>query len=299
SEPTVQAALRHGAERLAAAGVASPEFDAGLLLRAVARWSAAELIARAGDRLAPAMRDSFDALIAERATRRPLQHLVGTVEFFGLTLAVGPQALIPRPETETLVETALARFPETSPVPPRIADVGCGSGAIALALASRLPAACVIAIDNAPGALGLAAANIRRCNLGSRVRLVRGDLLAHFDAGTLDGVVANLPYIPDAEIDRLEPEVRDHEPRDALAGGPDGLDPLRRLAPMAARAVLPGGRVLVEIGAGQRGAAAGILMEAGFDPVESIPDLQSIPRVLAASLPAQADRPREADRIEP
>ena len=99
-------------------------------------------------------------------------------------------------------------------------------------------------------------------------------------------MVANLPYIPDAEIERLEPEVRDHEPRDALAGGPDGLDPLRRLAPMAARAVRPGGHVLVEIGAGQQGAATGILLDAGFDPVECIPDLQGIPRVLAAPLRA-------------
>ena len=245
------------------------------------------------------MRDSFDALIAERAARRPLQHLVGEVEFFGLTLKVGPEALIPRPDTETLVEAALLRFERRGPAPCRIADVGCGTGAIALALASRLPAARVFAVENAPGALGLAAANIRRYNLGSRVRLVRGDLLADFDPGTLDGVVANLPYIPDAEIAALEPEVRDHEPRDALAGGPDGLDPLRRLAPMAARALRPGGHVLVEIGAGQRGAATGILMDAGFDPVESIPDLQGIPRVLAASLPPSRDWSCEADRIEP
>ena len=266
--------------------MASPEFDAGLLLRAAARSSAAELIARARDRLAPAVWASFDVLIAERATRRPLQHLVGEVEFFGLTLTVGPEALIPRPETETLVEATLAQFPETSPAPLRIADVGCGSGAIALALASRLPAACVFAIDNAPGALELAAANVRRHNLGPRVRLLHGDMLADFEPGTLDAVVANLPYIPDAEIDRLEPEVRDHEPRDALAGGPDGLDPLRRLAPMAARAVRPGGHVLVEIGAGQQGAAARILTDAGVGPAESIPDLQGIPRVLAASLPA-------------
>ena len=211
---------------------------------------------------------------------------MGEVEFFGLTLAVGPEALIPRPDTETLVEAALARFPKTSAVPLRIADVGCGSGAIALALASRLPAAHVFAIDNAPGALELAAANMRRCNLGSRVRLVRADMLADFNPATLDGVVANLPYIPDAEIVGLEPEVRDHEPRDALAGGPDGLDPLRRLAPMAARVLRPGGQVLVEIGAGQAGAATGILVDAGFGPVESIPDLQGNPRVLASPLPA-------------
>lgn len=255
-------------------------------MRAAARWSAAELIARASDGLTPPVRDAFATLIAGRAARRPLQHLVGEVEFFGLTLTVGPGALIPRPDTETLVEAALARLPGTSPVPLRIADVGCGSGAIALALASRLPTASVFAVDNAPRALELAAANVRRWNLESRVRLVCGDLLVDFDPNTLDGVVANLPYIPDGEIDGLEPEVRDHEPRDALAGGPDGLDPLRRLAPMAARAVRPGGQVLVEIGAGQESAATGVLADAGFGPVESIRDLQGVPRVLAASLRA-------------
>lgn len=241
------------------------------------------------------MKASFEALIAERAARRPLQHLVGEVEFFGLTLTVGPEALIPRPDTETLVEAALLRFGRNDPAPCRIADVGCGTGAIALALASRLPAVRVVALDKAPGALALAAGNARRSNLESRVRLVAGDLLAPLAARSLNGVVANLPYIPDAEIGGLAPEVRDHEPRDALAGGPDGLDPLRRLAPMAARAVRPGGQVLFEIGAGQRGAATRILVEAGFASVASFPDLKGIPRVLAASLLPR----READRIEP
>jgi len=276
--------LRQGAERLAAAGVASPEFDAGLLLRAAARWSAAELVARTRDRLSPAVRDRFATLIAGRETRQPLQHLVGEVEFFGLTLAVGPEALIPRPDTETLVEEALVRFAQHGPTPCRIADVGCGTGAIALALASRLAGVQIVALDNAQGALALAAGNVRRRDLESRVRVVAGDLLTPLAPRSLDGVVANLPYVPDAEIDRLEPEVRDHEPRHALAGGPDGLGPLRRLAPMAARAVRPGGHVLVEIGAGQRGTAAGILTDAGLGPVESIPDLQGIPRVLAISV---------------
>ena len=238
------------------------------------------------DRLPAAAKASFDTLVAERATRRPLQHLVGEVEFFGLTLTVGPEALIPRPDTETLVEAALVRFERNRPDPCRIADAGCGTGAIALALASRLPAVNVVALDSARGALALAARNVKRSELESRVRLVAGDLLTPLASGSLDGVVANLPYIPDAEIERLEPEVRDHEPRDALAGGPDGLDPLRRLAPMAARAVRSGGHVLVEIGAGQQDAATGILLDAGFDPVECIPDLQGIPRVLAAPLRA-------------
>ena len=277
----------------------SPELDAGLLLRTAAGWSAAERIARSGDLLPAAVKGRFDALIDERACRRPLQHLVGEVEFFGLILTVGPEALIPRADTETLVEAALARFEGSGPAPLRIADAGCGTGAIALALASRLPAVRVVALDNAPGALALAAGNVRRTNLESRVRLVAGDLLTPLASRSLDGVVANLPYIPDREIGGLEPEVRDHEPRSALAGGPDGLDPLRRLGPMAARAVRPGGRVLVEIGAGQEDAATGILMDAGFRPVESLPDLKGIPRVLAASLPAWPGAAREADRIEP
>ena len=158
--------------------------------------------------------------------------------------------------------------------------MGCGTGAIALALASHLPMAFVFAIDNAPGALELAAVNIRRCNLESRVRLVGGDLLADFEPATLDGVVANLPYIPDAEIETLEPEIRDYEPRAALAGGPDGLDPLRRLGPMAARVLRPGGTLLIELGAGQAEEAKGVLGRAGFGDLETRADLAGIPRVL-------------------
>ena len=224
---------------------------------------------------------------------------MGEVEFFGLTLTVGPEALIPRPDTETLVEAALARFAGNGPAPFRIADVGCGTGAIALALASRLRAVRVVAVERARGALALAAGNVRRSNLESRVRLVAGDLLTPLASRSLDGVVANLPYIPDREIARLEPEVRDHEPREALAGGPDGLEPLRRLAPMAARVVRPGGQLLVEIGAGQQGAATWIVAGAGFGLVESVPDLQGIPRVLVASLPTTRDPRPGADTIEP
>lgn len=257
--------------------------DAGLLLRTAAGWSAAELIACTKDRLATAVRVAFDKLIAQRANRRPLQHLVGEVDFFGLTLRVGPGALIPRPDTETLVEAALARFSTPGPSPARIADVGCGSGAIALALASHLPAARIIAVDNARGALHLASENIRRYNLGSRIGLVAADLLAPLVPGTMDGVVANLPYIPNGEIARLEPEVRDHEPRAALAGGPDGLDPLRRLVPMAASALCPGGALLIEVGAGQDEAAAAILCRAGFGVVDTRRDLAGIPRVVVAS----------------
>ena len=267
----------------------SPAFDAALLLRAAAGWSAAELEARLLDPLPEAADEAFRRLVRERAARRPLQHLTGTVEFFELTLAVGPEALVPRPDTETLVEAALARLsprartPET-PTPLLVADVGCGSGAVALALASRLPAARLLALDNAAPALALAARNVRETGLGERVRVVGGDLLTAVGSRALDAVAANLPYIPDGEIAGLDPEVRDHEPRSALAGGPDGLDPLRRLAAGAARALREGGELFVEIGAGQRRAATAILEAAGFGPVAASFDLAGTPRVLAAPL---------------
>lgn len=238
-------------------------------------------------------RRKFESLIGERAARRPLQHLTGTVEFFGLTLAVGPEALLPRPDTETLVEAALSRFDPRASDPLRIADVGCGTGAIALALASRLPAARILALDISEPALALAARNIRRTGFGDRVRIARGDLLSAVRSGTLDAVAANLPYLPEAEIGNLEPEVRDHEPHCALAGGADGLAPLRRLAPAAARVLRPGGEILIEIGAGQRARATAILEAAGFRPVEPFPDLAGIPRVLAAPAGAPGmSRPR-------
>lgn len=229
---------------------------------------------------------AFDRLIGERAARRPVQHLVGKVEFFGLELSSRPGALIPRPDTETLVEAALERFSGDRAGRLWIADVGCGSGAIALALASRLASARIVALDNSRGALALAADNVSDCGLGGRVRLVAGDLLTCAGTATLDAVVANLPYIPEREIETLEPEVRDHEPREALTGGPDGLDPLRRLAPMAARALRPGGDLLVEIGAGQLGTASAIVGAAGFASLANRTDLAGLPRVLTASLPA-------------
>ena len=259
----------------------SPEFDAELLFRTAAGWSRAELAARAGEPLPPKANEVFRGWIRERAARRPLQHLTGTVEFFGLNLVVGPGALVPRPDTETLVEAVLSRF-AGSGSGLRIADVGCGAAPVALALAANLPSARVLASDLAAPALVLAAENARATGLAGRVRIVAGDLLTACRSGSLDAVAANLPYIPDADLARLEPEVRDHEPRNALAGGPDGLDPLRRLARMASRVLREGGALFVEIGAGQAGPAARILEAAGLRGVESRPDLAGIPRVLVA-----------------
>lgn len=280
--PTVRVALRRAARRLAAAGVPAPEFDAGLLFRTAAGWSAAELAARSGEPFPPEANEAFRDWIRERAARRPLQHLTGKVEFFGLTLAAGPGALVPRPDTEILVEAVLSRFAGTGGGL-RIADVGCGAAPVALALAANLPSASVFACDNEAPALALAAENARATGLAGRVRIVASDLLTACRSGSLDIVAANLPYIPDGEIAGLEPEVRDHEPHSALAGGPDGLDPLRRLAGAAARVLRGGGGLFVEIGAGQAASAALLLEAAGFGAVEARADLAGIPRVLSAS----------------
>ncbi len=313
----VHRAIAEATRRLAAAGVPSPGFDARRLLRHALGWTSAELAAFAGASLPDAarrdfarVRSRFERLVEDRAARRPLQHLVGRVSFFGLDLAVSPGALIPRPDTETLVEAALvwatareahAGAPNSSaaiflshsdrclasrgPSPLRIADVGCGSGAIALALASRIPTAQVLALDISTTALDLTARNAVATGLASRVDPVRADLLQPLADQSLDLVTANLPYVPSGEIPTLEPEVRDHEPRLALDGGPDGLDPLRRLAPMAARTLRPGGRLIIEIGAGQEPAARAIVCDHGFASIEIHQDLAGIPRVLSAGPP--------------
>ncbi len=286
----ITGALRAAERRLTEAGVPSPGFDARLLLRHTLGWSAAELTAFAGERTPAAAARSFAAgrrefrrLVRERAARRPLQHLVGSVEFFGLDLAVGPAALIPRPESEILVEAAIEWARGEPTAPRRIADVGAGAGGIALALASGIAGASVLMLDVSAPALRLAARNAVSTGLASRVWPVRADLLTPARPASLDLVAANLPYIPDAEIATLEPEVADHEPRLALAGGRDGLEPLRRLLPMAARALRPGGRLFVEIGAGQRAPAVRLLRAAGFGGLRARRDLAGVWRVLSAA----------------
>ena len=293
--PAVASALRRGAARLRAAGAPSPDVDVRLLLRFAAGWTEADLVARLGDPLPGAAEQRFGRLVAARAERIPLQHLTGSVEFWGIHLEVGPEALIPRPDTEILVEVTL-RALRGKPDIVRFADVGCGTGCVALALARSLPRSHVFAVDISAAALRLTARNVRRVGLSERVTLVRGDLLSGFASETLDFVVANLPYIPDTEFEGLEPEVRDHEPRLALAGGPDGLAPLRRLAPMAARTLAPGGRLAVEIGFGQQDSARKILAEAGLVGIAAAPDPAGIPRVLQAERQSRADRAAPMER---
>jgi release factor glutamine methyltransferase len=243
--PTMGDALADAAARLAAAGVPEPRADAEVLLAHVLGTSRAALLAGIARPLPPEVENTFATLVARRSRREPVQHLVGEWEFWSLPLVVDRRVLVPRPETELLVETAL----RVAPAAGHILDVGTGSGAIAAALACERPAAAVWASDVDADALAVARVNLARH--APRVGLVRGDGLAPFRPAAFDLVVANPPYVADADLPNLAPEVRDHEPRVALAAGSEGLDALLALVTAAPRVLLPGGWLVLEMGLGQ------------------------------------------------
>jgi release factor glutamine methyltransferase len=228
----------------------------------------------------PVTRDEM-ALLQSATERRlafePIQYILGQQEFYGLTLRVTPAVLIPRPETELLVEAVLARVNPTA----SIADIGTGSGAIAIALAHHLPAALITALDLSAEALAVAQQNAATHSLETRLRFLRSDLLAAIPPGeTFDAIVSNPPYIPTSDAPTLHPQVRDHEPAQALFAGPDGLEIYRRLIPQARALLNPGGLLALEIGHGQQPAIAALLED--WQAVEFLPDLQGIPRVALA-----------------
>ncbi|QEM67209.1 peptide chain release factor N(5)-glutamine methyltransferase [Geobacter sp. FeAm09] len=220
---------------------------------------------------------SFRAMVARRARREPLQHILGTQEFCGLEFQVSPDVLIPRHDTETLVTEALARQPEARSV----LDIGTGSGCIAVALAHSLPQAAVTAIDISPAALAMARRNAE--HNGATVEFLAGSLLEPVAGRTFDLIVSNPPYIPTADIDRLEPEVRDFDPRGALDGGPDGLDVYRTLIPAVPAHLNPAGWLLVEVGIGQAPAVAELFRKANnYDNPVTARDPGGIERVVGA-----------------
>jgi release factor glutamine methyltransferase len=279
---TVDQALDLAISRLRGGGVGQPALDAERLLGHVLGWDRASILARGRDVLPPGDESRFLDLVAARARRHPLQHLIGTQAFWRHEFVVGPSVLIPRPETEVLVESSLGLLAGIEA--PRVIDVGTGSGCIALSLAAERPDATVVATDISAAALAVARENAARVDPAGRVRLVRGDLLDAFGGAAFDLVVSNPPYVEDAEWRHLEPEVRDHDPRGALVSD-EGVEALyRRLLSGAARVLRPGGAVAVEVGAGQADAVAAQAAAAGFRDARAIRDLQDIPRVVVASL---------------
>jgi release factor glutamine methyltransferase len=276
-----EAQARAGA-RLAEAGVPNAAWDADVLLRHVLGWDRATLLARSEEPLATEHQARFSLLVQERARRRPLQHLTGTQAFWRHEFLVTPDVLIPRPETELLVEEALRLLLGVSN--PVVVDVGIGSGAIALSLAAELPGAEVHGVDLSEAALAVASENARRLGLEGRVRLHRGDLLQPLGhlSGRVDLVACNPPYVDAAEWEALQPEVRDHEPALALRPPGDRYSVYRRLALEAARLLRPGGHLLLEVGRGMESTVAEICAAGGLRFLRVIPDLRSIPRCLVA-----------------
>jgi len=225
----------------------------------------------------------FRALVQRRLAGEPIQYITGVAEFYGLPFRVNRQVLVPRPETEHLVEKAIALAAGMEH--PRIVEVGTGSGAIAIALAKHVPAARIWATEISAAALAVARVNAERHAVADRVRFLEGDMLAPAAGETFHIVVSNPPYVPTADRNSLDAEVRDFEPEQALFAGADGLDAIRRLIPAAFAALAPGGFIALEIGYGQRAAVEGLLSRAGFEETVFTEDLQKIPRVAAAMRP--------------
>lgn len=272
----IREALRAATERLAAHDVGSPRLNAEVLLMFVLGCDRAHLYAHPERELSAEEQARFDAAIRERATGKPTQYITGHQEFWGMDFVVSPAVLIPRPETEHLVETAL-ELARVWPAP-RIIDVGTGSGCIALALAKELPQAEVLAVDISAEALAVARANAERLRL-QRVRFQQGDLLEGVDAASFDLVVSNPPYVGEAEPEKAQREVREFEPKVAVFAGPQGMEVYQRLIPQAERVLKPGGWLVMEIGFSIEAPVRALM--SGFEELRTVPDLQGIPRVVA------------------
>lgn len=272
---TVLRVLQWTTDYLAQKGVARGRLDAELMLSDTLDLDRVGLYLNYDRPLAPSELGAFRERVGRRGRREPLQYILGRTEFWSLPILVTPAVLIPRADTEVLVEEALKR----AECPCSILDVGTGSGAIAVALAHELPAAVVTAVDVSAEALAVAAENVRANGVEGGVRLQQADLGA-LPGGPYDQIVANPPYIPEGELAELMPEVRDFEPHLALCGGADGLDCYRHLLPAAAACLKPAGWLLLEVGCGQAPQVLELLRENGFDDRFTARDLSGIERVV-------------------
>jgi release factor glutamine methyltransferase len=284
---SVETSRRALAARFKSAGIDSAELDARTLVGAVLGLDLTGLVAAAARPLTPEECSRLDDFAQRRLAGQPVARIVGCKEFWGLPLLLSPATLLPRPDTETVVELALEiwrgeRHPDAKP---RIADLGTGSGAILLALLSELPGATGIGTDISLAALRTARSNAARLALAPRAVFVACNYAAAL-SGMFDLLVSNPPYIRSAEIANLGSEVRDYDPHDALDGGTDGLEAYRALVPQAARLLAPGATLVVEVGIGQSGPVGGLMVAAGLTlerPAKA--DLAGIPRAVAGRKP--------------
>ncbi|HSE93894.1 MAG TPA: peptide chain release factor N(5)-glutamine methyltransferase [Methylomirabilota bacterium] len=277
--PSMRAALAAATARLAGAGIDTPRVDAEWLLAGILGVGRAALGARLAAGLTPAVAGRFEAAVGRRARREPLQHILGWEDFCGLRLAVTPDVLVPRPETETLVERALALLPPAGAIARRVIDVGTGAGGIACALAAARRDVRVVAVDLSEAASRLARRNVRAVGVADRVFVVVGDLFAGLGPTRSDLIVSNPPYLPSAMLAGLAPEVAKHDPRLALDGGADGMHLIRRLVSEAPARLAPGGALALETAGGDQAPdVAALMREAGFVDVTLHLDLTGAQR---------------------
>jgi len=284
---TIRRALQRTARRLAEAGIADPMVDAELLVGHVLEMSrgAVQAAVVRGDALAPERARALDELVARRAAREPLQHITGVAPFRHLELRVGPGVFVPRPETEIVAQIAIDALAAAASPAPVAVDLGTGSGAIALALATEVPHSRVYAAENSPEAFPWTTENFERVG-SANAHLAFADLAHAFPEldGTVSVVVSNPPYVPDDAIPR-DPEVRLHDPKAALYGGPDGLDVVRQVSRTALRLAHPGGTVVIEHGEWQGADIRALLTADGWRAAATHPDLTMRDRATTALRP--------------
>lgn len=277
---TIAHLCRLGTQKLRSFGVEAPAFEAQLILSHVLNCSRLELIAHPDNAVSEVEKQCFEELLSRRMAREPLAYILGRKEFYGLEIAVSPGVLIPRPETELLVDVCIKRLGKGEYV---LVDVGTGSGAIAVALASNLPQSTVYAVDISASALQVAKYNIQSYSLEDRVHLAQGDLLEPISDKMFHAVISNPPYVPSSQIPLLEPEIALHEPVEALDGGEDGLEVYRRLIPAALNLLRECGFLAVEVGYSQAESVAQLFQSAGYNTVETFRDLSGIERVVVGT----------------
>lgn len=275
---TVGAFLCQAGQVLRAAAIDSPRLEARLLLGHAMGATPEALLRDPGAPVPPEAAARFRAALAARLDAVPVAHILGTQGFWTLDLAVSPATLIPRPDSESLVEAALEAFPDAG-AKLRVLDLGTGTGCLLLAVLAERPGAFGVGVDLVPGAAALAAANAARNGLGDRAAFLAGDWAAAL-SGRFDLVLSNPPYIESAAIAGLMPEVARHEPRSALDGGMDGLAAYRHLAAILPGLLAPGGAAVLELGAGQRQAVEALARGAGLAPSGCRMDLGGVERAL-------------------
>jgi release factor glutamine methyltransferase len=275
--------------RLEAVGLTGPVIDARLLVEAAADATRADIVADPHRALTAEQEAVFEDYVSRRARREPVSHILGRKGFWKIMLSVNPHVLTPRPDTEVIVDLALKSFPEQMTF--QMLDLGVGSGAILLSILAERPQAKGLGIDVSEEALAVARENAANLGLAHQVALLRGDWTSGLGEASFDLVVSNPPYIASSVIAELEPEVRDHEPRLALDGGPDGLDAYRILAPEILRVLKPGGMFAVEIGYDQKAPVEALFKAAGAAGVHTLLDLANRDRVVTGTKNPLEDRP--------